>query len=135
MQTPRTRIASSIADATLQNGNSKAYARELAAYLLAEGRADELDSLLRDVQIAWAERGVVEVLARSAFPLDTDVKADIETTVRELYPAAKTIVVSEVADPSVIGGVQLLVAGTQRLDLSVQAKLNQFKRLTGAGKE
>ncbi len=135
MKASRTRIASAIADTTLKNGSSKAYARELAAYLLSEGRADELDSLLRDVQVAWAERGVVEVLARSAFPLDTDVKADIEARVRELYPTAARIIVSEVTDPSVIGGVQLTVAGTQQLDLSVQAKLNQFKRLTGAGKE
>jgi F0F1-type ATP synthase delta subunit len=135
MKTARTRIARSVADATLNKGASKAYARQVAAYLLSEGRVDELDSLLRDVQSMWAEQGYVEVVARSAFPLDASLKADIEARVRTIYPDAKTIVVSEVADQSVIGGVQLSVAGTQQLDLSVQAKLNQFKRLTGAGKE
>jgi F0F1-type ATP synthase delta subunit len=135
MKAPRTRIARTVADTALKQNDTKAYAREIAAYLLSTGRVDELDSLLRDVQAVWADQGYVEVLARSAFPLSQTVKTDIEAQVRELYPMAKTVVVSEVADPSVVGGVQLSVAGTQQLDLSVQAKLNQFKRLTGAGKE
>jgi hypothetical protein len=49
MKTSRVRIAGTIADQTLANGTSKQYAREVAAYLLSEGRVGELDSLLRDV--------------------------------------------------------------------------------------
>jgi F0F1-type ATP synthase delta subunit len=134
MKTPRTRIAATVADQTLANGASKEYAREVAAYLLAEGRVGELDSLLRDVQANWAAQGYVEVLARSRYPLTDGVTADITAQVRSLYPDAKTVVVTEVADPSVIGGVQLSLAN-QQLDLSVEAKLNKFKQLTGTGKE
>jgi len=135
MQVPRTRIAGAIVDRTLNNGTAdKAYAREIAAYLLAEGRVDELDSLLRDVQAEWAERGYVEVLARSAHPLSERVKEDIARRIRSLYPDAKKVVVTEIADPSVVGGVRLLLAERQ-LDLSVEAKINKFKQLTGAGKD
>ena len=134
MKTPRTRIAQTVADQTLSSGSSEKYAREVAAYLLAEGRVDELDSLLRDVQADWAKKGYVEVLARSAYPLAADVKQDIATQVRALYPAADTIAVTEVTDPGVIGGVQITLAD-QQLDLSIEAKLNRFKQLTGAGKE
>jgi len=129
MKTPRTQIARTIADRTRSKGASKEYAREVAAYLLETGRTRELDSLLRDVSADWADQGYVEVMARSAYPLTTAVKSDIKAQVERLYPSAKTIVVTEVADPSVIGGVQIQVANDQ-LDLSVEAKLNKFKQLT-----
>ena len=134
MKTPRTRIAHAIADQTLRHGSSKRYAEEIAAYLLSEGRAPELDSLLRDIQADWADQGYVEVLARSAHVLDATTKADIAKRAQALFPAANDVVVTEVHDPSVIGGVQLQLAD-QQLDLSVEAKLNKFKQLTIAGKE
>lgn len=134
MKTPRTRIARAIADATLSKGADKAYAREVAAYLLAEGRVSELDSLLRDVQADWAEQGYVEVLARSAHPLSEATKQEIADQVKQLYPNAKKLVVTPIEDASVVGGVQISLSDKQ-LDLSVEAKLNKFKQLTGAGKE
>jgi F0F1-type ATP synthase delta subunit len=130
MKSPRTRIASTIADRTLSNGVSKEYSREVAAYLLAEGRVGELDSLLRDVQVDWAASGYVEVLAASAFPLSADTKADITRQVKPLYPNAEQIIITELHDPDVLGGVRLSVAN-QQLDLSVEAKLNKFKQLVG----
>jgi F0F1-type ATP synthase delta subunit len=133
-KTPRTRIAGAIADVTLKKGVSKAYSREVAAYLLSEGRADELDSVLRDVQADWAERGYLEVLASSAFPLSAAVQADITRSVKQLHPEARQIIITEVHDDSVIGGVRLSLPNEQ-LDLTVQAKLNKFKQLTAAGKE
>ncbi len=134
MKTPRTRIAATVADQTLAKGVSQDYAREVAAYLLAERRTGELDSLLRDVQAAWAEQGYVEVLARSAHPLTDVVKADIVARIKAVRPEANKVAVTEVLDPTVIGSVRLELAN-QQLDLSVAAKLNKFKQLTGAGKE
>lgn len=133
MKAPRTRISSVIADRTLAKGSIKELAREVAAYLLAENRIGELDSILRDVQADWATAGHVEVLARSAHTLDAGVRANITKQVKTIYPNAKQIIVTEVPDPQVIGGVRLGLAN-QQLDLSVEAKLNKFKQLT-AGKE
>lgn len=131
MKTPRTRIADTIAKQTLKAGESKAYAKEIAAYLIAEGRTGELDSLLRDVQAEWAEQGHVEVLARTAHSLTAEAKSQITAKAKALYPGAKSVIVTEIADPSVLGGLQLTVAN-QQLDDSVEAKLNKFKQLTGA---
>lgn len=134
MKTRRTRIAKLVADRTLiKGGMSKRLSREVAAYLLTEGRTAELDSIVRDVQADWAEAGIVDVIASSAHPLTAPAKADIKKQVRELYPKAKRIIVTEVYDPGVIGGVNLNMAGRQ-LDLSVQAKLNKFKQLTAGEK-
>lgn len=134
MKLSRSRIARAIADRTLKDGVSDELAKEVAALLLSEGRVGELDSLLRDIQADWAENGYVEVLASSAFPLTAGVKADIERQIKALRPDAERIVVTEVHDPDVIGGVRLSLSG-QQLDMSVEAKLNKFKQLTVAGKE
>ena|SRR5665213_653718 len=134
MKVPRTKLAQAIADRTLKTGASKGLSREVAAYLLSERRVNELDSVLRDVQADWAAAGFVEVIASSAHPLTAAAKADITRQVKRLYPAAKRIIVTEVHDPAIIGGVRLNVANRQ-LDLSVEAKLNMFKQLTTTGKD
>lgn len=134
MKTSRTRIAHTIADRTLKDGSKKKLSQEIAAYLLSERRVGDLDSLLRDVQADWAEAGFVEVLAASAHPLTAATRADIEKRIKPLYPNAKRIIVTEVHDVGVIGGVRLSLAN-QQLDLTVEAKLNKFKQLTTAGKE
>jgi len=133
MKTPRTRVAQVIADRTLKSGADKELVRDVAAYILSEGRVGELNSLMRDVQDDWARAGYVEVLAASAYPLSAEVRRDIESQIKTLYPGAKQIIVTEVLDPKVIGGVRLSLAN-QQLDLTVEAKLNKFKQLT-AGKE
>jgi F0F1-type ATP synthase delta subunit len=134
VKTPRTRIAQTIAAQTLDSGINKDAAKEVAAYLLGEGRVNELDSVMRDVQAAWADAGFVEVIASSAHPLTESIKADITKQVKQLYPNAQQIMVTEHHDQDVIGGVRLSLAN-QQLDLSVEAKLNKFKQLTTAGKD
>jgi F-type H+-transporting ATPase subunit delta len=135
MKTPRTRIARLLADKTLgSNVDPKQLSREIAAYLLETRRTGELASLLRDIEAEWAARGYVEVLAYSAHPLTTSVRSSITGQVQGLYPEAKKIIITEVIDDTILGGVKLVVANRQ-LDLSVQSKLNQFKQLTLAGKE
>jgi F0F1-type ATP synthase delta subunit len=129
MKQSRTKLAKAIADRSLKNGSSPKLSQEVAAYLLDEGRVDELDSLLRDVEAEWAAAGYVEVLAYSAHELDTRVKSEIEREAKKLYPAAKKVIITSIHDPEVIGGVRLMIANNQ-LDLSIEAKLNKFKQLT-----
>jgi F0F1-type ATP synthase delta subunit len=134
MKAPRTKIADVIAGKTLSSGVSKKLAREVAAYLLETKRADELNSILRDVQLNWVSHGIVEVQTVSAFPVNSEVEKDIKNVIRKLYPDAKKIILSERRDPAMIGGVRLEFAD-QQLDLSIESKLNKFKQLTASGKE
>lgn len=127
MKAPRTRLARLIADSTLKQGVSKRFDREIAAYLLSESRTSELDSLLRDVQADWASAGHVEVMARSAYPLTSAIRADIQREVKKVHPEARQIVINEINDPEVVGGVRLNLPNRQ-LDLSVRSKLNRFKQ-------
>ena len=134
MKQPRTKIAKTIADKTITTGSTKEYSQQIAAYLLSERRVSDLSSIMRDVQQDWADVGYVEVLASSAHPLSSQTKADIAEQIKIVEPTAKKIIVTEVHDPEIIGGVQLSLAN-QQLDMSVEAKLNKFKQLTTSGKD
>lgn len=129
---PRHQLAAVLAKQSLGQFNEKKFSDEIAAYLLAEGRTGELDSLLRDIMQYRADQGIVEVIAVSAHDLTDKVRKEIEAQIRELYPSAKQIIITEEYDPSVIGGVKIELAN-QQLDLSVRAKLNRFKQLTTVG--
>lgn len=130
MKTPRRQIAAYLAERSLSSSvDAGKLSREVAAYLLETNRTGELSSLLRDVQQIRAERGIVEVIARTAHELSAAGRKDIEAYVREMYPDAKQIIASEVRDEDVVGGVRLEFAN-QQLDLSVRGKLNRFKQLT-----
>jgi F-type H+-transporting ATPase subunit delta len=131
MKISRTRISEVLAERSLTNISMKDFSQEIAAYLLAERRTGELDSLLRDIMQYRADQGIVEVVAVSAHPITPAVTSEIERQIRQLYPQAKQIVVSPEHDETVIGGVRLEMANEQ-LDLSVRSKLNQFKQLMAA---
>ncbi len=129
MKIPRHVIASVLARKSLGKITQKQFAQQIAAYLLAERRTADLDSLLRDIMQDRANDGIVEVIATSAHDLTPALKTDIERRIRTLYPLAKQIIITPEHDASVIGGVRLNLAN-QQLDLSVRNKLNRFKQIT-----
>lgn len=131
MKQPRSRIAKTIADKTLGTSTAQSVSKEIAAYLLAEHRVQDLASIMRDVQADWAQAGHVEVIASSAHPLTADIETDIARQVKLVYPAAKKVLVTSVIDPTVIGGIKVRLAH-QQFDASVASKLDTFKQLTTA---
>ncbi|MGH7234435.1 MAG: F0F1 ATP synthase subunit delta [Candidatus Saccharimonadales bacterium] len=133
MKVARRQIASAISELSLKTKPDK-LANEVAAYLLSEGRSNELDSLMRDVIEDRSEHGVVEVSAVSAHELDQKSITDIKHEVKTHYPNAREIIVSPKLDKSIIGGVRLELTNA-RLDLSLVSKLNRFKQLMTYGKD
>jgi F0F1-type ATP synthase delta subunit len=134
MKASRQRIAKVIADNTLRDGNNKRLASQIAAYLLSEGRTEDLSSIVRDVQDNWAKSGYVEVNAISAFPLDNTVRSEIKNEVKNVYKDAREVIITETIEPEVVGGVRLELPNYQ-LDLSIRSELNKFKQLAAAGKD
>ncbi len=131
---PRDQIAAVIAKRSLVPADGPDLAREVAAYLLAEHRTADVESLVRDVWQYRADHGLVEVRVTSAFALSDKLRTAIKAQVQKLYPAVKQVIISEQRDPSIIGGIRLELAN-QQLDASLRAKLNHFKQLTAVGKD
>lgn len=132
MKVPRTQLAVAIGERTLHERDTAKLAREIAAYLLSENREHELGSLMRDVLAYRQAKGVVEANLLTAHELGAGVDQQVKQLLKEHYPDAKQVVVRESRDDNVIGGIKVQLAHEQ-LDLSVRAKLDNFKRLTTEG--
>lgn len=134
MKISRRHLAEVIAERTLHVSDTKALAREIAAYALSERRVAELESLLRDVLEYRAQHGIVEAKVVSAHDLTEDVIRDVKAILKEEYPKAKELHINEKHDPDAIGGLRIELANEQ-LDMTVRRKIDLFKRLTAESKE
>ncbi len=132
MKVPRHILAEVIAKRTLDMSDTKSLAREIAAYLLAERRTAELESILRDVMQYRQDHGMLEADVVTAHEVQNNVLQDVKHLLQAAYPKAKTINLNQVQDTSVIGGLRIDMPNEQ-LDMTIKAKLSKFKTLTGAG--
>lgn len=126
-------LAEYIATRTLDISDRETLVNEVAAYLLEENLTSDLDSLMRDVMLYRLEKGIVEVVVKSAHELSTQDVNDIYDVLKVEYPTAKSYTVDQIIDSNIIGGVKLEFPGAQ-LDLSIFSRLNLFKRHVEAGK-
>lgn len=133
MKVPRTQLAATIGERTLHEPNITKLAKEIAAYLLSENREHDLESLMRDVMQYRQERGIVEAELVSAHALSEGIGHQVQQLLKQHYPVAKHVVVRETRDADVVGGIKVQLAHEQ-LDMSIRAKLDNFKRLTTEGK-
>lgn len=117
----------SLTDYIVDNLGSVDISSKVAAFLIDNSKTSDLDSILRDVTQARAvKNGIVELTARSAFPLDANTKESINGVVRRQYQGVKKIIIHEVIDTTAIGGVNVEFANAN-LDLTIRTKLNKLR--------
>lgn len=124
----RKELAEVIGEKTLHISSKQELAASIAAYIASEQSSVDIDSLMRDVMQYRQDKGIVEAVAVCAHPLEDRVIKDIEDLLREHFPDAKSIIVDQRIDESVVGGVRIELP-QESLDLSLKSKLNTFKRL------
>lgn len=129
MKTPRHILSGVIAERTMQIIDPSILGREIAAYLLAERRTADLESILRDIMQIRSEHGILEAEVVTAHEVQPNVLNEIKQLLQDAYPKAKNIHLTGRLDPSVIGGLRIDLANEQ-LDMTVASKLATFKRLT-----
>lgn len=120
----RRKIAAVIAERIAKNEPIAGLMREAAAYLIETRRTREYELLVRDIEDALAERGIVitDVTAVAALPRDA------HAALKQFAPSAKKVVVREHIDVSVIGGVRVELPG-ERFDGTLQHKLARLRAL------
>lgn len=124
----RKELASVIGEKTIGIKNQKKLADAIASYIVTENQSVDVDLLTRDIMQYRLEQGYIEAVAVSAHQLDDVVIEDIVSLLKEHFPTAKSIVVSQRQDESLVGGVRIDLP-MESLDLSIRSKLNMFKRL------
>lgn len=113
----------------LEKGEDSQIAKQVADYLLKQGKTADLPSLMRDVAALRAAKGdVVEATAISAHPLDTTDRTEINRVAKSVYPEATQVIVNEQLDPGVVGGIRLNFPN-QQLDVTVKSKLTRLRGL------
>lgn len=123
----RTKLAAYVADQLKKGVSADDISEHVAAYLISNGKTAEVNSLMRDVMEARAEKdGVIEVVATSAFPLSDAQKQDIERATKQQYPSAREVIIHHNLDKSLVGGINLSLPHSQ-LDLSIRTKLNRLR--------
>lgn len=118
------RKISQYAGSMIIEGKGDLAMRQVAAYLVQANRTREADLVVRDIETALAERGIVIATATTAHRLDSDLRG----AVKQLL-GAKELHLKEVVDPNVFGGVRIDMPGKQ-YDATVRRKLELLKELT-----
>ncbi len=123
MSSSRKELTTALLKLVEEAKDSQTLAKSVAAFLIAERRTKELDSLLRSIEQARFDKyGSLEVHATSATPLTKEAKNQI----KQLFRADK-IQIHEDQDPGLLGGVRLR-ALDKVADLSVSSKLNRLRQ-------
>ncbi len=118
----RRKLAKFVADRSDSSKSLEGALEHIAAYLIDTRRVRELTLLVRAIEDELASRGTVIATVTSARPLDSALRASVETLIN-----AKKLSIKEHVDPSVIGGVRIETPGS-KLDATIQTKLLALTR-------
>jgi F-type H+-transporting ATPase subunit delta len=121
MRISRRKIADYAAERLIEGEKSTAVLRQVAAFLIETKRTREVDLIVRDIEAALAERGVVVADVTSAYPLTDELKKSLVTLV-----GGKKLQLRETIDPSVLGGIRLRTPD-ERLDATLKRKIQSLK--------
>lgn len=125
----RRRLASVVVDRLASQPRAKVMS-ELAAYLVEEGLARELDLVVSDIEQEYAERGHVVANITSARALDDTSRSEL-TQFIEQAEGATSVELREDVDSELIGGVIIQTPG-KYLDGSIKHQLNQLNQMKSA---
>lgn len=118
----RRKIAAYYADELLAGRD---ITKQLAAYLAESRRAREADLIVRDIETALADRGVLVADVASSRELSSSSKSAIESYLKQTVNATR-VQLRESVDSTLLGGVRIAAAGRE-LDGTLRHRINQLK--------
>ncbi len=98
--------------------------KSLAAYLVETKRSREAELVVRDIEAALLERGILLADVAGSHNLTADTKDDI-TDYLKAKTEAKDVYLRQQTDPHLLGGVRIDIPG-QRLDRTLRHRINQL---------
>jgi F0F1-type ATP synthase delta subunit len=117
----RRKIAAYFADELIAGRNVSA---QLAAHLVETKRTRELILIVRDIESALAERGVLVADVASSHELVADTEKTIISYLKD-KASAREVHIRPHVDPHLLGGVRVDIPG-ERLDTTLRHRLNQL---------
>jgi F-type H+-transporting ATPase subunit delta len=117
----RRKIAAHVADSLIDGKKAGDIMRTVAAYLVDTRRTRELELLVRDIETALSERGVIVADIASAHPLSAALRQEVAKMV-----GGKSVQLRETIDPTLLGGIRIDTPG-KRFDGTVRRKLTALR--------
>ncbi len=117
----RRKIALYVATRLEEGISSKVVLREVAAYLIDTRRTREMELVVRAIEDALAERGIVLAHVTTAVSLTDTLEHDIKKMI-----GVRQVTIESEIDPSVIGGIRIETPGGV-LDATLQRKLSALR--------
>lgn len=118
----RRKVASYYADELIAGRD---IVHKLAAYLVDSRRVREIELIVRDIESALADRGVVVADVATSRVL-TDQAKTVILSYLKTATGAKTIELRQSVDSDLLGGVKVAVPGHE-LDATIRHRLNLLK--------
>lgn len=116
----RSKLAKHTARRIIAGADAEAI-KELAAYLIEEGRTRETDLVVRAIYEELEHSGVVVTHVTSAEAIDSEIKAELSRLI-----GADKLVIRETVEPSILGGV-LVQTPSKVLDASFRRRLAKLR--------
>lgn len=98
---------------------------QVAAYLVENRRVREAEMIIRDVEAALADRGIMIANVTSAYDLSEDSRRAIERFL-QTKTSASDVHLRTAIDTEIIGGVRIETPD-ERLDDTLRTRINQLK--------
>lgn len=117
----RRKIAAYIAGEILDGHD---FTGRLAAYLVESKRVREAELVIRDIESALAERGVLLADVAGSRDLTAETKEAVATYLKR-ETGASDVHIRQQTDPHLLGGVRIDIPG-RRLDSTIRHRLNQL---------
>lgn len=121
----RRSMAEYMAISLIEGQSKKKLFQQLAGYLVDTKRTNELDLIIRDIEFQLSEKGIVQASVISAFELTNETKKALTTFVKA-KTKADHVSLSNMVDPTVLGGVKITVPGRE-LDQTIAHQLTVLK--------
>lgn len=119
----RRKIAAFFASELLA-GNA-AVKTQLAAYLIETRRTRELPLIVRDIEAALADKGIIIADVTSSNSLSANSQKAIKAFVGEFYEGG-TVHLRTTEDESLLGGAKIQLPGSE-IDMTVRRKLTTLR--------
>jgi F0F1-type ATP synthase delta subunit len=119
----RRKIAAYCAERLIANDST--VTTQLAAYLVDERRTRETDLIVRDIESALAQRGVMVADVASTTELSSGVRKEIEKFLADTHDI-DAVHLREALDPELLGGVKVTTPEAQ-FDATIRRKLTTLK--------
>jgi len=116
-----------LADFVLAADGSTRSLKQVAGYLVANGRSKEVDMVIREVESKLDQKGHTVARVRSARELGGDQQKKIVAMLKQQDQVIKSVEIINEVDPSLVGGVVVRTPRTE-VDVSIRGRLNRMNQ-------